>query len=175
LCITDALVQTLGVVDRLGKIREGIPGKIAGLAVMLAEAQLESATIRLRAAALARRAANLEGQRRALLAELQSLMQAYSDGTNAGAAMVDRGVFRLGPSVSLGRVDYEKLVAQYGFIGQREFAERERAITAARYEVADALLGTIGAAAESGIRPGDIAGLLSALGVTTLAITEAVQ
>lgn len=139
---------------------------------------MKSAQIRLRAAALARRAANLEGRRSALLSELQSLVPALADvssGATPTPARLDRAVFRLGESVRLGQADYARLSAEYGFIGQREFAERERAIASARYDIADALLSTLSASSQAGIRPADIAALLSAAGVTALGIKEIVE
>lgn len=176
-CVTDAVMRGLGLIDQAGKIRQGIPGKVAELAVTLADAELHAATVRQRAAALADRAANLDGQRRALIAELQSLMLAYDDANSPAATSgrIDRGIVRLAQSVETGRANEERLTVRYGFIGQREFAQRERAIAAARYAMSDALLATMQASAAGGIKPEAVAQILGGLGLGANGIAEVVK
>lgn len=177
LCTTDAVMRGLGLIDQAGKIRQGIPGKVAELAVTLADAELHATAVRQRASALADRAANLEGQRRALIAELRSLKLAYDDANSAAATpgRIDRGIVRLAQSVDSGRAAEERLVVRYGFIGQREFADRERAIAAARYAMSDALLATLQASAAGGLKPEAVGQILAGLGLSARGITEIVE
>ncbi len=177
LCLTDAVVRTAGIVERAGEIRDGVPGRIAELAVLLADAEMKAAAIRLRSAALAERAGNLDAQRRALLAEVKALMAIDSDLDRAARdpARLDRGVIRLAESFEHDRLDYQQQVVRYGFIGQRAFAQRERAIISARYAISDALLSTIASSTEGGIKTEQVVGVVSALGLTAVGITEAVK
>lgn len=178
LCITDAVVRTAGIVERAGEIRRGVPGEIAALAVQLADAELKAANIRLRAAALADRAASLDAQRRALLGEIKSLMEVFvgdAQAANTDRARLDRGVYRLADSFGHGRLGYEVEAVRYGFIGQREFGQRERAIATGRYAISDALLSTLASSTAGGIKPEQVAGIIATVGLTTVGVLEAVK
>lgn len=176
LCLTDAVVRTVGVLERAAEIRDGVPGAIAGLAVQLADAEMKAASIRLRAAAVAERANSLDAQRRALLSEVKSLMEIREGDLRSAVkdpARLDRGVFHLAQSFGGARRAYQIEVVRYGFIGQREFAKRERVIAAGRYAISDALLETIGSSTEGGIKWEQVTGIVSALGLTAVGVTEA--
>lgn len=175
LCLTDAVVRLVNIGERAGEISKGVPGRIAAFAVQIADADLKAEGIRLRARALAERANNLDAQRRALLRQAKSLMEVLDgDAGEAGndSARLDRAVFRLADVIGRQQMDYELPVARYGFIGQREFAQRERAVTAGRYAISDALLMTLATSTSGGIKPEQVAGLLSAVGLTAVGITE---
>jgi hypothetical protein len=170
-CLTASAMELLGVADRASHISAGRPGELAALGVRIADAQMRVGTAQARAAALTRRIENLASQRASLVNELNILLQAYAK------LRQPRSDYRLalldyGRSIDNGRLPYERANDQLTLISLNEFASREEQVVKGRYALADGLLSTITSSTSAGLKPAEIAGFLSAIGISTVGIAE---
>jgi hypothetical protein len=171
LCATLAVVDSLNLIDRGAKIKEGYPGAIAALKVRLPAAQLQADLLRSQAAALAAQSANVEARRKAILAELGLLMKAWQNAAPAdGAPGVKMRTLKLARSFDKGRLPQEELAAVYPMIALRGWTERERLTLKARHEIADAGLAILIESSASGLKPEEISSFLTAFGVGKIAL-----
>ena len=172
-CLTQSAMALLGVADRASHIQAGRPGELAALAIRIADAQMRVGTAEARAAALTRRIDNLAMQRAALVSELNILFQARKNLDRDSDYRI--ALLNYARSVDQGRMAYERTGEQFTLIALDEFAVREQQIVRGRYAVIDGLLATITSSTAAGIKPSELAGFLSALGITTLGIAKAAQ
>jgi len=167
-------METLRLLDQARDVAAARPGHLAELAILIADAEGRVADAQARSNALTRRIDNLAAQRQALAAEVRLLLDARS---RLGVDNVDpRGPLLVyAHSYDVGRLVHRKFADRQQLIKLEGFNDREEQVVRARYAIADRLLGTVGTAAASGLKPQDAARFLAAVGVTTLGISEAAK
>ncbi|WP_373928457.1 hypothetical protein QTN93_15075 [Sphingomonas aerolata] len=173
-CLAFAGMETLRLLDQARDVAARRPGQIAELAILITSAESRIADAQARSTGLVRRIDNLAAQRQALVTEVRLLSDARepldrSDVDARGPLLV------FARSYDEGRLPYDRLFDRQQLLKLQSFNDREEQVVRARYAIADGLLQTVSTATASGLKPEDAAGFLSAIGITTLGITEAVK
>lgn len=170
ICMTQAGIETLDLLDQISGIATGQPGRLAELALLITDAENRIADAEARAASLSQQIDNLASQRQALAAELRILLAA--DHMLEQRADPRRALLVVARSYDEGRIAFQQGADRQQLLRLAGFNVREEKATRGRYAIADGLLGTVSTATKSGLTSEDAARFLAAIGVTTLGVAE---